>query len=147
VAKTTQRRTTTPVNSKPRRESDEAIRARGVTPFLRPEHVRTGEVLKLTGFNSVRERDTDREQIVCEVENEIGESFSLGVRSGSPDHRVLHRALGPDSRKWIGSVEVKIVDGRQRDTQFVNVVSADRGAPVWDGGALPVDSDEPGAEG
>ena len=139
---------TNPTPANGRRESDASIRARGVTPFLRPEHVATGEWLKLTGFNAMKDRDTDREQIICEVENENGESFSLGVRTGSPDHRVLHRTFGNDFRKYAGSVKVKIVDGRTRGTQFVNVAAASADVPVWDGGAPPVtDSDEPGSEG
>lgn len=129
------------------RESDDSIRNRGLTPFLRPEHVAEGEWLKLTGFNSVRERDTDREQIVCEVENESGHTFSLGVRNGSPDHRVLHRTFGGDHRRWIGGVKVTIAEGtKQRGTRFVNVAEADKTGPIWDGPGHVGDEHEPGED-
>ncbi len=141
----------TPVNAQPRlkptRESDEAIRARGLTPFLRPEHVIDGEWLKLTGFNAIKGRDTDDEQIICEVENEHGHTYSLGVRDGSPDHRILHRTLGTNPKRWAGGVKVTIANGRTAGAKFVNVAEADTHGPVWDGPAPRSDNDrEPGDE-
>jgi hypothetical protein len=123
------------------------MRARNLTPFLRPEHVISGESLKLTGFNAMRDRDTDREQVICEVENEHGHTFSLGVRTGSPDHRILHRTFGESFRQWRGTVTVTIAPGRTRDhAGFVNVKSADTDYPVWDGGAPPHPADSDAGE-
>src|SRR4051812_41249143 len=81
---------------RPKRErmTDEQVRAQGFNPFVRPEHVSEGQRLKLTGFNRKKDQGTPREQIVCEVETEAGDTFDLGVRVGSPDHRILHKALG-----------------------------------------------------
>lgn len=125
-------------------ETEEAMRARGVIPFLRPTHVENREWLKLTGFNARFKPGTDQEQIACEVENENGTFFTLGVRDGSPDHRVLFRALGSNWKTWSGSVQVTIVTGRNGDTQFVNVMAADPEPPVWDGSGPPhpADTDE-----
>lgn len=128
------------------RESDESMRARNVTPFLRPEHVSDGEWLKLTGFNAMKDRDTDREQYILEVENEHGHTFSLGIRTGSPDHRIFHRSFGEAFRQWRGSVQVTIADGRRGDVQFVNVKAVDHDWPVWDGSSAPAHSDDDRSE-
>lgn len=122
------------------RESEQSMRDRGITPFIRPEHVHDGEWLKLTGFNAIRERNTDREQFTCEVENENGTVFTLGIRNGSPDHRILHRRFGADFRSWVGAVQVTIGEGRKGGS-FVNVKDADTDSPIWDGGP-PAPSDD-----
>lgn len=111
------------------RMSDDDVRSQGFNPFIRPEHVKEGQALKLTGFNRKKDIGTPREQIVCEVETAAGDTFDLGVRTGSPDHRVLHRALGSDWEKWHGAVIVTI---RQRDTvAFVNIASAEPDEPPF----------------
>jgi hypothetical protein len=96
----------------------------------------------LTGFNTLRDQGTEREQITCEVENENGTRFSLGVRQGSPDHRILFHALGRDWRGWQGTVTVTIAQGRNADVSFVNVKAADRGEPVWSGDGPPHPADQ-----
>lgn len=134
------RRTTTgstaPNPNAPRpRVSDEELRKKGFTPFLRPEHVTEGDIAMLTGFNSIRDANTEKEQILCEIELENGHKFTLGVRQGSPDHRILHHALGHNWRMWRGSVGITIGKGRQGGV-FCNVKDANRNEPVWayDGG-------------
>jgi hypothetical protein len=143
MAKKQSRPTSTARQERPR-ATDADIRAKGFTPFLRAEHVEDGEWLKLIGFNTLRDRDTDGEQVVCEVENEHGETFSLRIRMGSPDHRIVHRALGADWKRWSGGVRVKVVPGRERDRYFVNVSEADKAGPIWDG--PPVSDREPGED-
>lgn len=122
--------------------SSETIRRTGGIPFLRPEDTTDGEVLRLTGFNNIRDRDSDREQIVCEVENQRGENFNMGIRIGSPDHNRLHRAMGADWRRWDGSVIVTIAPGT-RGGSFVNVKSASRENPEWYAGDTSFDDVPP----
>lgn len=141
--KNTRRRVTRqPSPDAPRpRVSDDELRQRGFTPFLRPEHTTEGDVLALTGFNSIRDANTEREQILCEVETEGGQKFTLGIRQGSPDHRVMHHALGASWRMWKGSVTITLADGR-KGGRFCNVKAASRQEPLWyyDGS----DNDDPG---
>ena len=108
------------------RQTDEEVRSRGFNPFLRPEHCTDGELLALTGFNSQGDG-----QIKCEVQNERGETFTLGVRQGMPDHRILHHALGADWSRWAGTVKIKHGAGREGPAQFCNVDSAQRDYPFW----------------
>ena len=110
-----------PSSQQIKRPSDEEIRARGFSPFLRPEHTVEGEIFQLTGWTN---KHTDGRQIIVEVENSKGLTFSLGVRIGSPDHRVLFKALGVDWALWAGSIIVTIVDGQRNNMKFVNVHSA-----------------------
>lgn len=128
------------------RMSDDQLRARNMMPFLRPNHVTENEQLRLTGFNALRDQGTAKEQIICEVENEAGTQFNLGIRMGSPDHRVMHRNIGPDWRSWRGSVTVTIARGRVAGHPgFVNVKDASRFAAQWDtqgGDEPPPPSDE-----
>lgn len=129
------------------RMTDDQLRAKGFVPFLRPEHCQDGEWFQLTGFNALHMPGTEREQITCEVENENGNQFTLGVRQGSPDHRILHHAFGKDWRGWAGSVQVTIADGRRRDAnnnkvQFVNVKAADTRPPVWSADEPPPHGDD-----
>lgn len=112
------------------RMSDDELRNRGMMPYLRPEHVSEGESLRLTGFNNERANDG---QIVCEVENREGKRFNLGIRKGSPDHRVMHHQIGPDFTKWNGHVTVVIGKGRTAGHPgFVNVADASRFPAEWD---------------
>jgi len=106
--------------------TDDQIRAKDMNPFLRPEHAKNGEAFKLTGWNR---QNPAKDQIIVEVENEQGLKFDLGVREGSPDHRKLWRALGPEWRGWRGGVSVEIVPGRNAGTSFVNVATADLAEP------------------
>lgn len=130
------RKTTTPPTTRGPRISDEQMRARGMTPFLRPEHVSKDiPEFRMTGFN----RKGNDGQFLCDVERGDGDIFTLGIREGSPDHRVLFNAFGGDYTRWTGTVAVKIVNGRQAGTQFVNVESASKSAPAW---ALAPASDE-----
>jgi hypothetical protein len=115
-------------STKPRM-TDEQLRAQGFNPFLRPEHVGDGEVIALVGFNRKKDHGTSKEQIVCEVQTEGGHVFDLGVRTGSPDHRALHRGLGADWSTWKGSATVI---HRERETvTFVNIANATVEFPVW----------------
>jgi hypothetical protein len=116
--------------STPARMTDTQLRDKGFAPFLRPEHVRTGEQLELSGFNSIRDRGTEREQFACEVTNEKGESFVLGVREGSPDHRKMFQAFGPDYKTWRGTVIVEVGTG-SRGGEFVNVSAVSDDQPDW----------------
>jgi hypothetical protein len=112
----------------PAKLTDEEYRAKGLVPFLRPGHVRDGEQLKLTGFNVVQPDG----QIVCDVANAAGIMFRLGVREGSPDHRCLHYKLGPEPKKWLGSVTIAIAPGRTPDHPgFVNVADAEPDEPPF----------------
>ena len=98
------------------------MRAEGFTPFLRPEHTKSGAAFSVTGWNT---EHRDGKQYIVEVMDEDGQKFSLGVRKGSPDHRVLHQALGPDPFKWKGGLIVEFRKGNIGDMEFVNVASAD----------------------
>lgn len=127
----------------PGRLTDDQLRARNMMPFLRPNHVQENEQLRLTGFNNAREDN----QIVCEVENEAGQSFNLGVRRGSPDHRVMHKTLGADYNRWTGHVVVTISKARTSGHPgFVNIKDASRFPAAWDtmsgGDEPPPHSDE-----
>jgi hypothetical protein len=108
----------------PSRESDDSLRARGFTPFLRPEHVGDGETLSLTGFNY---KHRDGEQICVTVANADGVEFVLGIREGSPDHKKFFNAFGPEYSGWVpGEVVVKIGTGSKpgaKPVQFVNVAA------------------------
>ncbi len=95
------------------RLTDAEIRDRGMNPFLRPAHCTDGESFALTGW--ARYKDG---QIIIEVEN------TTGVREGSPDHRILHKALGADWKTWAGFLTVKIAAGKKAGTSFVNVATA-----------------------
>ena len=127
---------TTPAPKSPGRMSDDDLRAQGFAPFLRPEHCAEGEWLQLTGFNALFRTGTEQEQITCEVENENGNQFKLGIRRGSPDNRILFHALGKDWRQWEGSVQVTIATGKRpgangTPVRFVNVKAADAHPPDW----------------
>lgn len=123
------------------RSTDSQLREKGFVPFLRPEHVRNGEQLGLTGFNSIRDRDTAREQFACEVLNEKGEDFLMGIRPGSPDHHKLFKALGDDWRKWRGTVVVELGKG-SRGGSFVNVGAVSDGPPDWSDSEPAADTQE-----
>ena len=98
-----------------------------MNPFLRPEHVKDGEALKLTGWSRL---SPDQTQIIVEVENERGALFDLGIREGSPDHKIMFKAFGRDWRKWpTGGILVSIVEGRKEGTSFVNIAGADVNEP------------------
>lgn len=127
--------------------TDAELRAKGFVPFIRPEHTKSGETLRLTGFNFMRERGTDKEQYVCEVQNEKGEMFNLGVRPGTPDHRALFHALGPHYANWTGSVQISIGTGN-RGGEFVNVQRVTPDTPFWydDQRGQPFTDREPGQE-
>jgi len=127
--------------------SDDELRAKGFAPFLRPEHCAEGEWLMLTGFNALYKPGTEQEQITCEVENENGNQFKLGIRQGSPDHRILHHAFGHDWRGWKGSVQVTIATGKRKaddgsTVKFVNVKEADNQVPDWSDKEPPPPSDD-----
>lgn len=114
-----------------RRMDDDALREKGFDPFLRPEHCREGEAFELTGFNAI-DRSNPREQFKCQVRNAKGETFTLGIREGSPDHRAMHSALGSNYREWRGSVTVTIQSGsRDANVKFVNVKTASESLPDW----------------
>jgi hypothetical protein len=102
------------------------LREQGFTPFLRPEHTREGEWFRLTGFNQ-----DDGNQIKVEVESEVGAAYTLGVRKGSPGHRIMHRTFGPGPASWAnGGVQIKLVPGTRGDgVVFVNVAAAQHGEP------------------
>lgn len=126
MAKRTPRETATrPAPARPRRSDDE-IREQGFTPFLRPEHCKEGEWFRLSGFNQ-----DDGNQIKVEVESEVGAAYTLGVRKGSPGHRIMHRAFGSDIDGWRnGGVEIKLAPGTRGDgVVFVNVGRATHGEP------------------
>jgi hypothetical protein len=108
------------------RKTDEQVRAEGFTPFLRPEHTKSGAWFSITGWNT---EHRDKQQIIVEVQDEDGIKFSFGVRIGSPDHRVLHQALGADWKSWTGGLSVEFRKGNKGDVEFVNVATADRADP------------------
>lgn len=117
----------TPPSRVPKRaKTDDQVREEGFTPFLRAEHTKEGEAFALTGWNK---EHADGQQIICEVENAEGTQYSLGVRKGSPDHRVLHKALGADWQNWRGGLTVTLRAGKQGDMVFVNVAAADKSDP------------------
>ena len=103
------------------RESDESLRLRGFSPFLRPDHVIEGEELFLTGFNY---RHRDGTQICVTVSKPDGSEYVLGIREGSPDHSKFFKAFGAAFADWApGSVTVTIGKGNRpgADVSFVNV--------------------------
>lgn len=108
------------------RKTDEQVRADGFTPFLRPEHTKSGAWFSITGWNT---EHRDKMQYIVEVQDEDGELFSLGVRIGSPDHRTLQKALGADWKNWRGGLSVEFRKGNRGDMEFVNVASADKADP------------------
>ena len=115
-----------PVSRPGPRESDEAMRARGVTPFLRPEHVTDGEVLMLTGFNYIG-KDGQFCVTVAKPTNPDQE-FVMGLREGSPDHKKFFQAFGADHKSWApGNVTVSISKGNRpgSDVSFVNVADVE----------------------
>jgi hypothetical protein len=114
------------VPGKPRK-TDDQVREEGFTPFIRPEHTKTGEAFRVTGWNKPH---ADGQQYIVEIANAKGVEFSLGVRIGSPDHKILHKALGPDFMKWQGGLIVEIRQGnRGTGVGFVNVAAASKGDP------------------
>lgn len=126
-----QRRTGPPTNGASAapgraRKTDEEVRRDGYTPFLRPEHTKSGAAFSVTGWNT---EHRDKSQYIVEVMDEDGQTFSLGVRIGSPDHRVLQKALGSDWRNWKGGLIVEFRKGKVGDMEFVNVASADTNDP------------------
>jgi hypothetical protein len=125
--------------------NDDAIRAKGFTPFIRAEHTSDGEWFRLTGLNQLRRRDDGTEQINCEIENETGEQFTLGVRLGTPDYRKMFHALGREWRTWTGGIAVTLQRG-SRGGIFVNVKDADRQGPIWDGPPPESGDREPGQD-
>lgn len=108
------------------RKTDDQVRAEGYTPFLRPEHTKNGAAFSVTGWNT---EHRDGKQIIVEVMDEDGVKFSLGIRKGSPDHRILHQALGSDWANWRGGLIVEFRKGTVGDMEFVNVASADTNDP------------------
>ncbi len=110
---------------------DAAMRAKGFAPFMRPEHISNpNEWFLLTGWNVA---EPEKKQIKVEIENEKGDTFVLGVREGSPDHRLLFRTFGAETREWRnGGLKVKAVEGSRGDgARFVNIAEADPNPPIW----------------
>jgi len=106
--------------------TDEEFRARGMVPFLRPTHVTDGEEMKLTGFNIRKDN-----QFIIEVTNRAGLAFNLGIRYGSPDHRVLFHGLGETWESWRGSITVTIAPSTRGGEGFVNVKDASPDEPPF----------------
>lgn len=118
------------------RPTEQQIRDRGGVPFVRPESIaRNGTWFELTGFNIMRGRDTDDEQVVCEVRAQNGALYSIGIRSGSPDHRRIFHAFGSNFREWAGAVRLVVGEGSRPGSAFVNVAEAIDGAAPWTGAA------------
>lgn len=136
-AQTTEQGTRRPVD-------DQAIRARGGVPFLRAEHIglRGREWFELTGLNVMKHRDTDNEQVNCEIRNQRGELFQIGIRWGSPDHRRMHHAFGSEWRRWSGAVLMAAARGDRPGQIFVNVAEC-ADTPQWN----VSQEREPGSEG
>jgi hypothetical protein len=113
--------------------NDDAMREKGFSPFLRPEHTRENEWFLMTGWNVIGLDSKKLPQIKIELQNEQGQNFVLGVREGSPDHRILFHAFGSqDYRAWPkGAIKVKVVAGTQGDMRFINVAEADPDPPIW----------------
>ncbi len=117
---------TRPTSAAPRM-TDEEFRAKGMVPFLRPSHVNEGEKLRLTGFN-VRKDD----QFVLEVVNAAGVPFNLGIRYGSPDHRIMFHAFhSQDFETWVGAVSVTIAPSTRGGEGFVNIKDASPDEPPF----------------
>jgi len=47
-------------------------------------------------------------QIVIEVVTPGGKLWDFGIKDGSPNHRMIFRALGADEKKWNGRLVVEI---------------------------------------
>jgi uncharacterized protein YjaZ len=45
-------------------------------------------------------------QIVVELTHPNGRTYDFGVKEGSPNHRMLFRAMGRDETKWAGAIVV-----------------------------------------
>jgi hypothetical protein len=115
-----------PPSGAKQRKTDDQVRQDGFTPFLRPEHTKNGAHFNVTGWNTAHK---DGKQYIVEVQDEAGELYSMGVRIGSPDHRILQKALGADWANWKGGLSVQIRKGNQGDVSFVNVATADKAQP------------------
>lgn len=82
----------------------------GYNPFLKVEHVNESGPTRLDLTGWVR-RTTGRygPQIVIEVVNKRdGRTYDLGIKEGSPNHRMMFRGMGMDEKKWAGYIIVEI---------------------------------------
>jgi len=80
----------------------------GYNPFLKPDDIgHNGPVeLALTGW--VR-RTVGRfgPQIVIEVTGPGGKTYDFGIKEGSPNHRMLFKAMGRNEKEWAGRLVVE----------------------------------------
>lgn len=81
----------------------------GYNPFLKAEDLdsKSKHRLELTGW--VR-RTVGRygPQVVIEVRDATGRTWDLGVKDGSPNHRMIWRGMGRDETKWAGALIVEV---------------------------------------
>jgi hypothetical protein len=128
MAKTPRRPNSTTKPATPRK-TDAEVRSAGFSPFLRPEHTGDGNMLTLTGWNR---ESPDKRQWFVEVQDDQGQTFDMGIRKDSPDHRQLFKAFGPDPIKWVGgTVTVTIKAGRDAGTSFVNIAAVTADEPPF----------------
>ena len=95
--------------------------SQGFNQFLKSEHINESGTTRfdLTGYvrTSVGQYGP---QVVLEVEDADGKTWDFGVKEGSPNHRMLWRALGGDTRTWGGSIVVKRDRFKLSNTKWSN---------------------------
>lgn len=98
-------------------------------PFLRAADigpVGTRETLALTGFNHTKPNGTFGPEIVMEVRLPDNEKYyDFSIREGSPNHRRLFRAYGPEIKNWRGGVNVEIQQSNN-SRAFIAVIDGEK---------------------
>ena len=119
-----------------RRTQHEENEAQGqqsaLNPFLKATDITKRMMFALTGWNKraparVSQGISFPEQIVIEVTDEHDKKYDFGIAVGSPNHKTLHLALGPDPMVWQGSITVERQQGRR--APFIAIVEAARRNP------------------
>lgn len=99
-----------------------------VNPFLKAADLKPGHnLLLLTGWTRrvpphVARGISFPEQIVIEVQTENEKLFDFGIGVGSPNHKMLHKAMGPTEQHWRGTIVVERQQGR--NAPFIAIVEA-----------------------
>lgn len=83
-------------------------------------------------------------QIVVEVEDQDGNVYDFAIGVGSPNHRKLFDAFGPDETQW-GSGLIRVKAQRGKKGNFVAIIATqDGGANTASRGRpTPADDDIP----
>ena len=100
-----------------------------MNPFLKAADIsaKGRTMLLLTGWSRraaprVTQGIAFGEQIILEVQDEHETLYDFSVSVGSPNHKTLHKAFGPDEKFWRGSIAVERQQGSK--APFVAIVEA-----------------------